>query len=104
MYAGVLSVLKYAEYNFTLQTIRSVEDSDLEEIMSAVTRAWAIPSVNVYGFFLTMMKKMSGRQTVAWIARLRDTTDIITTSQYCILSGLLLLDLMKMLIIIYNNI
>lgn len=50
--------------------MRSLEDSDLEEIMSAVTRAWAIPSVNVYGFFLTMTKKMSGRQMMAWIARL----------------------------------
>lgn len=51
-------------------------DSDLEEIMSAVTRAWAIPSVNVYGFFLTMTKKMSGRQMVAWIARLKDKSVI----------------------------
>lgn len=31
-----------------------------------------MPRVNVYGFFLTMTKKMRGRQTVAWIARLRD--------------------------------
>lgn len=62
-------------FSFT-STTRNSEDSDLEEIMSAVTRAWAIPSVNVYGFFLTMRKKISGRQMVAWIARLRDKTDI----------------------------
>lgn len=57
--------------------VRNSVDSDLEEIMSAVTRACAIPNVNVYGFFLTMTKKISGRQMVAWMARLRDKTHII---------------------------
>ena len=45
-------------------------DSYLEEIMRAVTRAWAIPRVKVNGFFLTMAKKIRGRQMVEWMARL----------------------------------
>ncbi|TNN50832.1 hypothetical protein EYF80_038979 [Liparis tanakae] len=39
-----------------------------------------MPNVNVYGFFLTMTKKMSGRQTVAWMARLRNQTDIMKSN------------------------
>ena len=42
----------------------------LEEIMRAVRRAWAIPMANWKGFFRTIMKYISGRITMEWIASL----------------------------------
>lgn len=42
----------------------------LEEIMTAVRRAWAIPMANRKGFFRTTIKYISGRITMEWIASL----------------------------------
>ena len=50
--------------NWVQMGILKADVSYLEEIMRAVTSAWAIPRVKVNGFFLTMATKIRGRQMV----------------------------------------
>lgn len=55
----------------TLQKI-NVSFVYLEEIMRAVRSACAIPMANRKGFFLTIIKQISGRIIVEWIASLQN--------------------------------
>lgn len=52
----------------------------LEAVPRAVIQAWKSPLMNLYGFFLVVTKKMSGREMREWMARPERTVTMYMAS------------------------